>query len=87
MPDEFEAMTWSNYQRVVIGHYKREAREWERVRVIYSILYNVNSKTSMKAEHLIPIWSDKLIPKKVITKEDRDRILESIRRNEECQKS
>jgi hypothetical protein len=78
-------MTWSNYQRVVIHHYKREASEWDRTRVLASLILNTNvgkahQKTPMQ---LMPLWIDKFGRKrKQITEADRDRILEAIKRNE-----
>jgi len=81
--EEFEDMEWVNYQRKVINHYSNEAKEWERTRTIYSILYNTHSKIQMKPELLIPLWKDKTIERKKITTADRDRVLEAIKRTEE----
>lgn len=81
-------MEWVDYQRKVVYHYKQEAKEWDRTRVLASLILNTNvSKAYQKTPmQLIPLWTDKAERKK-ITEEDRDRILEAIRRTEECQKN
>lgn len=81
-------MTWSNYQRMVIYHYKKEASEWDKTRVIASLILNTNvSKQHQKSPtQLIPLWIDKLRKRKRLTEADRDRILEAIKRTEEANK-
>ena len=86
--EEFENMEWVDYQRRVIYHYKREAFDWDRTRVLASLILNTNVSTvhQKSPTQLIPLWTDKA-NRKVITEADRDRILEAIRRTEECQKN
>jgi hypothetical protein len=62
LPDVFEEMTWANYQRLVVYHYKKEADEWDRTRVILSYILNtqVEKKHQKKPKQILPLWIDKI---------------------------
>jgi len=88
-PNEFWDLRFVDYLRMVIYNAKKEANEWDKLRVLCSFVLNTNvSKQHQKTpKQLIPLWIDNLSRKtKTITKEDRDRILESIKRNEEYER-
>ena len=89
-PNEFWEMRFVDFMRLVIHKAKEDANEWDRTRVITSMILNTNVGKShqLKPTQFMPLWTDKLGKKKKrITEADRDRILESIRRTEECQKN
>ena len=86
MPNEFWELRFVDYLRLVIHHAKKEATEWDRFRVMYSFILNTNvSRQHQKTpSQLMPLWTDKIAvrKRKRISEADRDRILESIKRNE-----
>jgi hypothetical protein len=47
-PWEFDCLTWEEYHLITKGYFIRQAREWERTRQIYWVLYNAN----VKKEHI-----------------------------------
>ena len=61
MPDEFEDMTWSNYQRLIVHHYKKEANQWDMTRSLMSYILNtqVEKKHQKKPKEILPLWIDK----------------------------
>jgi len=88
--EEFEDMLWVDYQRMLVFYYRNEANEWDRTRVMTSMILNTNveKQHQKRPTQLIPLWIDKIgKERKRITEKDRDRILEAIRRTEECQKN
>lgn len=83
-------MRFVDYIRMFIHKSKEDANEADRTRIIASMILNTNVSKShqLKPTQFMPLWTDKLgKKKKKITEADRDRILESIRRTEECQKN
>lgn len=50
-----------DYQRYAKGHFEREENEWERTRLIVSLIYNTNAKkgSQKKLEEILPLNKDK----------------------------
>lgn len=86
MPDEFEDMTWGNYQRLLFNFFKKEANQWEHTRATLSYINNVNvSKKSQmkKPKEIMPLWTDKFaimnrVPKKLTSNEEKEEILKKL---------
>jgi hypothetical protein len=89
MPDTFEDMTWTNFQRLLIYHHKKEAMMWDKTRVLLSYILNVNveKKNQKKPSQILPLWTDKIdrlrkieklkqMPK--ITQEDKESMLKQV---------
>ena len=82
-------MTWTDYNRVVYGHIKKETKQWEHTRSIVAMLYNTNvgKKHDQKAaDKLMPLWTDNLgKPKKPkqepLTKEDFHKVANKLNNN------
>ena len=79
-------MRFVDYLRMAIYKAKEEANEWDRFRVLYSIINNVNaSKKSdqKKPREMLPLWIDKwgILKKKPIkapTEEEKQQMLERV---------
>lgn len=88
MPDEFENMTWANYQRLLIHKSFSEANEWDKTRVLMSYILNtqVEKKHQKKPKEILPLWIDKYVVKqkskqlknnikgKILSKEEREKL-------------
>jgi hypothetical protein len=85
-PDEFENMTWANYQRVLFYKSKEDAGQWDKVRVVLSYILNtsVTKKSDQrKPKDIIPLWTDRLHlllkrPPRIPTEQEKKEMLERI---------
>ena len=79
-------MRFVDYLRVAINKAKEEANEWDRFRVLYAIINNVNAtkkSDQKKPKEMLPLWIDKLAllnkkPIKPPTEEEKQEMLERV---------
>ncbi len=59
-------MTPREFEAYLEGWTKREEAQWQRTRLLYSIIYNTHSEQMKTPEELIPLPSDNKEPKEVV---------------------
>lgn len=76
MPDQFYNLTFYEYRCILAGHIFRNAKAWEHTRMISYTLYCVNSTKKVKIDEYMPLITDPIKHVKVITQEDKQKLLQ-----------